>query len=113
MTELLYALANTAMTYSASEPLRKNVSFTDWMVYGFIHSTAQAILVFIFTLILAFCSNHDTFTKNYYMYHDPNIQDFPFRFIPWDMDATWGNTWTGAAATPRTDLYGLHIYNFV
>jgi len=43
--------------------------------------------------------NADTFTKNYYLYHDVDAAlctpQHPFRIISWDADATWGMNWDG------------------
>lgn len=47
-----------------------------------------------------FMGNRDTFTKNYYLYHDleaaPGSQDARFRLVSWDADATFGLDWDGA-----------------
>ncbi len=47
-----------------------------------------------------YAMNTDTFTKNYYLYHDieasPDELDDRFVIFPWDTDATWGIRWDGA-----------------
>jgi len=48
--------------------------------------------------------NRDTFTKNYYLYHDRRAQagqpEARFQVIAWDSDATWGNNWNGEVLEP-------------
>lgn len=45
-----------------------------------------------FTLVNAFSNNQDSFTKNYYLYHEDSA---PFIIVNWDADATWGLNWDG------------------
>ena len=46
-----------------------------------------------------FALNRDTFTKNYYLYHDldeaPEDPKSRFRIVSWDADATFGLNWDG------------------
>jgi CotH kinase protein len=49
----------------------------------------------LMTLILGY----DSVSKNAYHYHDPN--GGPFRFIPWDLDATLGQAWDTRRSPPR------------
>ncbi|MBD91158.1 MAG: hypothetical protein CL940_12550 [Deltaproteobacteria bacterium] len=53
--------------------------------------------------------NADTFTKNYYLYHDvdasPGSDKARFRIISWDADATWGNSWDGTVLTPDLESW--------
>lgn len=63
-----------------------------------------------------FADNRDTFTKNYYLYHDleasqGTVED-RFRLISWDADATWGNNWDGAVVDPVTQKwYGTDAFS--
>lgn len=50
-------------------------------------------------MVHTLAANNDTFTKNYYLYHDTSAEagteDARFRIISWDADATWGMKWDG------------------
>jgi spore coat protein H len=52
----------------------------------------------------SFAMNRDTFTKNYYLYHDRTAPSGTaaarFGIISWDSDATWGNNWNGDELDP-------------
>ncbi|MDP6942599.1 MAG: CotH kinase family protein [Myxococcota bacterium] len=64
--------------------------------------------------------NRDTFTKNYYLYHDIDEDfgdpDARFRLISWDADATWGLNWDGKwldtdeVTWHGTDEFSLRLY---
>ena len=54
----------------------------------------------VFSAAHIFAMNTDTFTKNYYLYHDPLAGGGAggrFRLVSWDADATFANNWDGAA----------------
>ena len=42
-----------------------------------------------------FANNQDTFTKNYYLYHEADKPDLGFYIVNWDADATFGISWDG------------------
>ncbi|MCA9581478.1 MAG: CotH kinase family protein [Myxococcales bacterium] len=54
----------------------------------------------LWNLVMSYALNLDTFTKNYYLYHDPmaapGSPGAKFRIIQWDADTTFGLWWTGA-----------------
>lgn len=55
--------------------------------------------------------NADTYTKNYYLYHDlkadPGTKKARFQIITWDADATWAQNWDGKPLPPTsTAWYG-------
>jgi spore coat protein CotH len=62
----------------------------------------------IYTAVNIFAMNQDAYSKNYYLYHDPqgkkDSQAAQFRFIPWDADATFGNNWDGKHLEPDEKL---------
>ncbi|MCA9600539.1 MAG: CotH kinase family protein [Polyangiales bacterium] len=68
--------------------------------------------VFVWHLVMTYALNLDTFTKNYYLYHDPDARKgepgYQFRIVQWDADTTFGNWWTGERYDhPEEDwLYG-------
>lgn len=59
-----------------------------------------------------FAQDVDTFTKNYYLYHDlaapDHSPDNQFQLISWDADASWGLNWDGQDLHPffNIDLHG-------
>jgi len=54
---------------------------------------------FTWHMVHTFAMNQDTFTKNFYFYHDPEAlpgtPEDRFRLVSWDADATFGNNWDG------------------
>lgn len=52
-------------------------------------------------LVHTFAMNRDTFTKNYYLFHDLDGPETAFRLISWDADATWGRNWNGEVVEER------------
>ena len=58
-------------------------------------------------MVDTFADNHDTYTKNYLLYHDRTASfgdvTHPFRIIAWDADATWGNNWNGEPLDPTEE----------
>ncbi len=60
-------------------------------------------------LVHTFADNRDTFSKNYYLYHDasapPGDPRARFRVISWDADATFGLTWNGTPVEPAGDRW--------
>ena len=65
----------------------------DWMVWQGVHTLAD---------------NRDTFTKNYYLYFDPDLPESGFRIISWDADATWGINWDSMIVEPTTMAINGH-----
>ena len=60
--------------------------------------------------------NADTFTKNYYLYHDIDAPigtpKARFRLISWDADATWGNSWDGVIlSTDQSSWHGTDAFS--
>jgi len=49
----------------------------------------------MFTAVNVFSDNRDTFTKNYYLYHEEGVPDLGFLIVNWDADATFGLNWDG------------------
>ncbi len=53
--------------------------------------------------------NADTYTKNYYLYHDtkaaPGTKAARFQVIPWDADATWAQNWDGKPLAPTSQSW--------
>ncbi len=84
--ELRDALTYTPTTFAdfqaAVEPVLELDEFHVWQM---VHTCAM---------------NRDTFTKNYFLYHDieaaAGTPKARFRVITWDTDATWGINWDGA-----------------
>ena len=94
--ELLDALSFTPAEFEAFESeVAPRLNLEDFMTWQTVHTLAM---------------NADTFTKNYYLYHDidahPGTKKARFRVISWDADATWGNSWDGAVLEP--DLASWH-----
>lgn len=86
--ELLEALSSTPLEYEAfQEEVAPRLNLSDWMIWQGVHTLAD---------------NRDTFTKNYYLYRDPDLPFSRFRIISWDADATWGMNWDGALVEPTT-----------
>jgi spore coat protein H len=54
---------------------------------------------YVWHLVMAYTLNLDTFTKNYYLYHDTQASDAQhgkaFRVIHWDADTSLGMWWDG------------------
>ncbi len=89
--ELLATLSDTPATQAAFEAEVEPVLDLDaFMLWQAVHT---------------FADNRDTFTKNYYLYHDlaapPGTEAAAFELISWDADATFGLNWDGAPAPPR------------
>ncbi len=83
--ELLRRLTRTPRTEEAfAREIAPWLCLDDFMRWQRVHSFAQ---------------DYDSFTKNYYLYHDrvavAGQAAFAFRIISWDADATWGNYWDG------------------
>jgi hypothetical protein len=38
-------------------------------------------------------------------------QDYPYFFVPWDMDGSWGNSWTGKRTNITTGILSNGLYN--
>lgn len=55
-----------------------------------------------FLLGNVFANNQDTFTKNYYLYHEAGPPDSRFLIVNWDADATFGRSWDGAPMAAET-----------
>ena len=88
--ELLDVLTYTPATHEdfqvAVEPA---LHLDDFLTWQMVHTLAM---------------NADTYTKNYYLYHDlsavPGSVAARFRIASWDADATWGIAWDGAELEP-------------
>lgn len=97
LVELLRVLLQTPTEHSAFErSVAPRLHLGDFLTWHMVHS---------------FAMNHDTFTKNFYFYHDPTAQPGTpadlFRMVSWDADATFGNNWDGAPLDAREDwLHG-------
>jgi spore coat protein H len=70
----------------------------------------------VFMRVNTFAGNEDSYTKNYFLYHDLSVseghRDFPFRIVGWDTDATWGNYWDGKViAAIQTRWYGWDSFS--
>ena len=90
----LNAAALTTRSYDSE--VRPRLHITEWEAWNRVHT---------------FAMNNDTFTKNYYLYHDPGAPPGSakdrFRIIMWDADATWGNKWDGTPlSTDPRDWFG-------
>lgn|GEM_PF-2025842 len=60
-----------------------------------------------FLWVNVFTNNQDTFTKNYYLYHEAGPPDSRFLIVNWDADATFGRSWDGAlTATDTGTVWG-------
>ncbi|MEZ4265914.1 MAG: CotH kinase family protein [Myxococcota bacterium] len=70
------------------------LDLADFMVWQRVHTLAM---------------NADTYTKNYYLYHDieaaPGSKDARFQVISWDADATWGQNWDGKPLAPTSQSW--------
>ncbi len=72
-------------------------------------------------LVHTLAMNTDTYTKNYYLYHDTDAplghDDHQFRVVSWDADATWGIAWDGqtvdttASAWHGTDTFSPRLFS--
>ena len=67
-------------------------------------------------LVHTFAMNTDTYTKNYYLYHDIDAAlgtaDHRFRVVSWDADATWGIAWDGQTVdTTSTAWHGTDTFS--
>lgn len=92
--ELLEALSGTPLEYEAfQEEVASRLNLNDWMLWQGVHT---------------FADNRDTFTKNYYLYRDPDLPFSRFRIISWDADATWGMNWDGELVEPTTMAINGH-----
>jgi spore coat protein H len=83
---LLTALTRTPATESDfATAVAPVMSLNDFVIWQRVHT---------------FIGNRDTFTKNYYLYHNlaatPGTPDDRFRIVTWDADATFGNDWEGS-----------------
>lgn len=92
--EALHDVSDALADYDAV--VSKRLVRSDWEAWHLVHSYAQ---------------NVDTFSKNYYLYHDPRAEpgspEARFRIIMWDADATWANNWNGKPLAPDSeDWYG-------
>ena len=93
----LEALGRTPATFEDFEAeVAPRLSLADFSTFQLAHTLAM---------------NADTFTKNYYLYHDqgaaPGTPEARFRIISWDADATWGQKWDGTPLAPDPDrLHG-------
>jgi spore coat protein H len=91
--ELLGALGGTPATFADFEAeVAPRLSLADFRAFHLAHTLAM---------------NADTYTKNYYLYHDlqapPGTPAARFRIISWDADATWGQKWEGSPLPPDAD----------
>ena len=92
--ELLVALSETPTDFeSFQEEVATRLNLNDWMLWQGVHTLAD---------------NRDTFTKNYYLYFDPDLPDGVFRIISWDADATWGINWDATVVEPTTMAISGH-----
>lgn len=83
--ELLAALTDTPTTVADFRAeVEPRLALEDFLVWQRVHT---------------FAGNRDTFTKNYYLYHDlepaPGTPEARFRIVSWDADATFGLEWEG------------------
>ena len=104
--ELLGALTWTATDFDSFEAhVVTRLDLDDFLAWQTVHTLAD---------------NRDTFTKNYYLYHDLDEDlgdpDARFRLISWDADATWGLNWDGKwldtdeVTWHGTDEFSLRLY---
>jgi len=54
-------------------------------------------LYFRYLAINVFSHNQDAFTKNYYLYCEPETAGIGFQIVNWDADGTFGRSWDGNA----------------
>jgi len=88
---LLNVLERTPKNFAEFERVvQPVVNIRDWFQY-------------LFTCV--FANNIDGYDKNYYLYHDLSNTS-PIRVVPWDSDATWGNSWNGYPERPGSSLWG-------
>jgi spore coat protein CotH len=59
----------------------------------------------------ALASHQDHGHKNYYLYHN-NDDTGEWTILPWDVDLTWGRTWTDSQGYFTDTLYQDNILNF-
>lgn len=95
LLDFLGVLARTPANHAAfQEHVEPLLHIEDFLVWHLVHS---------------FAMNHDTFTKNFYFYHDteaaPSTPEARFRIISWDADATFGNNWDGKPLDPTEDWW--------
>lgn len=51
--------------------------------------------VIVYAAVQALIQNHDHLRKNFYLSRSPfDVTEERWRFIPWDLDLTWGHLWT-------------------
>jgi len=106
LDDLLDALTYTPQTHPDFQAeVEPRLSLADFHVWQRVH---------------VYALNRDTFTKNYYLYHDldEDLGDpkARFRLISWDADATWGLNWDGQwldtdeVTWHGTDKFSLRLY---
>ena len=49
-------------------------------------------------ILMTFVGGWDSGGKNQLVYHDPE-SDGPWRFVPWDFNASWGQQWETSRVT--------------
>jgi len=98
LAALVDTLQNTPATFEAFDrSVRPVFHLRDYTTFARVHS---------------FAGNRDTYTKNYYLFHDATAPDggdaARWRMISWDADATWGNNWDGERVSSQAGrrLYG-------
>jgi hypothetical protein len=98
LAELFQACMTTEQTHAAFEQsVAPRVSLEDFQIWY---------------LVMSYALNLDTFSKNYYLYHDPQAQDpehgSAFRIIHWDADTSFGMWWDGTRwkEPGSAELYG-------
>ena len=100
--ELLSALTYTPQTRADFErEVEPLLSLEDFHLWQQVH---------------VFALNRDTFTKNYYLYHDideaPEDPKSRFRIVSWDADATFGLNWDGEwLDTDEVSWYGSDTFS--
>jgi hypothetical protein len=85
LAQLFSACKNSEATHEAFErELAPLLSLEDFLLWH---------------LVMSYTLNLDTYTKNYYLYHDPQAasaeQGAVFRVIHWDADTSFGQYWDG------------------
>ncbi len=99
---LLDALSSTPATHADFEKeIAPKLNLDEFMTWQIVHTLAM---------------NADTFTKNYYLYHDIDAPigtpKARFRLISWDADATWGNSWDGVIlSTDQPSWHGTDAFS--